>query len=161
LNIIIVMKGLSLTLTIVIVAIVLLVTALVIMTIFGGQIAQFIGILNPWSEAMLKQSLCNQKCAAYCQGHVGIDRPVLWSEIPNIDAQSEPKDCQTIMAGISDNCICRGIPVAGGCTLKCEVADAGKQKTGASASCPEGKTCTVTCPAGIAEGGVTVSGTCK
>ncbi|MBN2330732.1 MAG: hypothetical protein JXC85_02855 [Candidatus Aenigmarchaeota archaeon] len=107
------MKGLSLTLTIVIVAIVLLVTALVVMTIFGGQIAQFIGILNPWSEAMLKQSLCNQKCAAYCQGHVGISEPVSWNTIGEIDAQSEPKNCGTIMQDISENCVCRGIPVAG------------------------------------------------
>jgi hypothetical protein len=107
------MKGLSLTLTIVIVAIVLLVTALVIMTIFGGQMAQFIGILNPWSESMLKQSLCNQKCAAYCQGHTGVTDPVPWSTIRNIDAQSDPKACSTIMNEISDACICRGIPVSG------------------------------------------------
>ena len=132
------MKGLSLTLTIVIVAIVLLVTALVVMTIFGGQIAQFIGILNPWSEAMLKQSLCNQRCAAYCQGHVGITDPVPWSNPAlTIDAQSEPKDCSTIMSGISDNCICRGIPVAGTTELS-----KGASCTGVTdARCPSPQTC--------------------
>ncbi len=130
------MKGLSLTLTVVIVAIVLLVTALVVMTIFGGQIAQFIGILNPWSEAMLKQSLCNQKCAAYCQGHSGVTDPVSWSTIGNIDAQAEPKACSVIMADISDACICRGIPVAGS-KLK-----AGDECTGATDTrCPTGTTC--------------------
>ncbi len=157
------MKGLSLTLTIVIVAIVLLVTALVVMTIFGGQIAQFIGILNPWSEAMLKQSLCNQKCAAYCQGHVGIDRPVPWSTIKDIDAQSEPKACSVIMADISDDCICRGIPVSGAttCKLNCDTGDtAGGEKTGQS-TCPTGKTCKVTCPSPIPAGGQEVTGTCQ
>ena len=155
------MKGLSLTLTVVIVAIVLLVTALVVMTIFGGQIAQFIGILNPWSENMLKQSLCNQKCAAYCQGHIG-EGSVPWSTIGSIDAQSDPKACSTIMGEISDECACRGIPVAGEtCKLKCGAGDtAGQVKTG-QGSCPSGKTCTVTCPTPIPLGGQDMTGTCK
>ncbi len=157
------MKGLSLTLTIVIVAIVLLVTALVVMTIFGGQIAQFIGILNPWSEAMLKQSLCNQKCAAYCQGHVGISKPVPWGDIGEIDAQSDPKKCSVIMKDISEDCVCRGIPVAGTCSLKCEQSDAGKEKTGSSSSCSSTQKCKVDCPAreSIPADGLTVTGSCE
>lgn len=155
------MKGLSLTLTIVIVAIVLLVTALVVMTIFGGQIAQFIGILNPWSEAMLKQSLCNQKCAAYCQGHVG-EGSVEWGLIGNIDAQSEPKACSTIMAEISEECVCRGIPVSGGCTVTCKPGNGGDEIT-AKSTCTGNQLCHVTCPPEnqIPQAGLSQTGTCK
>lgn len=103
------MKGLSLTLSIVIIAIVLLVTALVIMTIFGAQMAQFVGILNPWSEQMLQQNLCNQRCAAYCQGHLGEAPSHSWSDIGSVKTQSGDVPCSQIMAGISDECKCLGI----------------------------------------------------
>jgi len=104
------MKGLTLTLQVIIVAIVLLVTALVVMTIFGGQIGQFISTLNPWSENMLKQNLCSQKCAAWCQGNPG--KPGIdWGTLKTIDAQTAPKDCASIMADIAPDCKC-GIPTA-------------------------------------------------
>ncbi len=61
------MKGLSLTLSIVIIAIVLLVTALVIMTIFGTQISSVMNTLGIWSTDTLKVNLCQQKCATWCQ----------------------------------------------------------------------------------------------
>ena len=63
------MKGLSLTLTIVIIAIVLLVTALVIMTIFGSQMAKIMNILTPWVDTSLKENDCRNRCASWCLSH--------------------------------------------------------------------------------------------
>jgi hypothetical protein len=106
------MKGLSLTLTIVIIAIVLLVTALVIMTIFGGQMAQVLGILNPWSSAMLESNLCQQKCATQCQL---TSRPTIeWNEI-QIKTQTHPDGigCDKVMqeaaGGNIGKCECQGL----------------------------------------------------
>lgn len=113
-DIIITMKALSLTLTIVIIAIVLLVTALVIMTIFGGQMAQFITIINPWSKGMLESNLCQQRCAVWCQQHIGEDHTG-WNTL-EIDAQDEKgKNCDVVMReamGTTDigECKCMGIP---------------------------------------------------
>jgi hypothetical protein len=91
------MKGLSLTLTIVIIAIVLLVTALVIMTIFGGQMAQIIGILNPWSTAILESNLCQQKCATYCQLNPGTEGTD-WIDLEvTVQGQTGPKKCDEVM----------------------------------------------------------------
>lgn len=110
------MKGLTLTLTIVIVAIVLLVTALVIMTIFGAQMGQVMGILNPWSSAMLETNLCHQACATWCQLHMGDTGPnagqTPWVEL-TVKTQTGLDDCQSIMTravGTSINrCECLGI----------------------------------------------------
>jgi len=110
------MKGLTLTLTIVIVAIVLLVTALVIMTIFGAQMGQVMGILNPWSSAMLETNLCHQACATWCQLHMGDTGPKAgwqaWADL-TVKTQSGPEDCETIMkraVGKDYNrCECLGI----------------------------------------------------
>jgi len=147
------MKGLTLTMEIVIIAIVLLVTALVIMTIFGGSIASFLGILNPWSAALMEQNLCNQRCAAWCQGHLGT-ADVAWSDL-KVQTQSGEQACSTIMTGISDKCSCRTI-TSNACSLRCSPGDP-TTKTG---SCAGGKTCTVTCPANIPASGVDVSGIC-
>jgi hypothetical protein len=117
-NIIKSMKGLSLTLTIVIIAIVLLVTALVIMTIFGGQMAQVLGILNPWSSAMLETNLCQQACATWCQLHQG-QPGTDWSAL-DVDTQTqENKPCNVIMqesVGEGANigtCRCTGLVTPG------------------------------------------------
>lgn len=112
------MKGLSLTLTIVIIAIVLLVTALVIMTIFSSQMSQVLGILNPWSTAILESNLCQQKCATQCQL---TQLPTIeWSSI-RVKTQTNPEGigCDTIMrraAGSDaiDNCKCTGLVVTEG-----------------------------------------------
>ena len=109
------MKGLSLTLTIVIVAIVLLVTALVIMTIFGGQMAQILGILNPWSSAMLESNLCQQACSTWCQLHTG-SPGTEWGEL-TIKTQTKPdgKSCSLVMQESIGStqigkCECLGLP---------------------------------------------------
>ena len=156
------MKGLMLTMEIVVIAIVLLVTALVVMTIFGGQIAQFIGIINPWSATVLSENLCNQQCASWCQGHLG-STGVQWSSL-TVQTQSGSKQCGEVMSAISESCACRGIPTGSvQCRLKCETNDAaGTVKTG-SGGCPTPTpTCTVTCPAAIAlpTDGM-VQGTCR
>ncbi|UCD02715.1 MAG: hypothetical protein JSV63_02915 [Candidatus Aenigmatarchaeota archaeon] len=110
------MKGLSLTLSIVIIAIVLLVTALVIMTIFGSQIAQILSILNPWSQQALESNLCQQKCATWCQLNPGLTSPPNgWNEftidrtLP--DNSKKPVPCGEIMttaAGAGTTCRCLG-----------------------------------------------------
>jgi len=118
------MKGLSTTLSIVIIAIVLLVTALVIMTIFGGSMANIIGILNPWSKEMLETNLCQQKCAAYCQANpetTGTD----WINI-KIQRKDDKgtiilTDCAQVLGTATGQagagkCGCKGIPTTGGGT---------------------------------------------
>ncbi len=89
------MKALSLPLTIVIIAIVLLVTALVVTTIFGGQIAQFVGVLNPWAQKSISENLCYDRCASWCRGHAGDPGPA-WSEL-EVDTQSGKINCDEIM----------------------------------------------------------------
>ncbi len=116
------MKGMSMTLTIVVVAIVLLVTALVIMTVFGAQMAQVMGVLNPWSSSMLQSSLCQQKCATACQ--LNPDKPTIpWSGIyipiqdPDNQESEKEVDCKEIMRmaqGLKEgttptDCQCLGI----------------------------------------------------
>ncbi len=107
------MKGLSLTLTIVIIAIVLLVTALVIMTIFGSQMAQVIGVLNPWSSSMLESSLCQQKCATWCQLNPDKSGPTGgWGAFEVETSDGKPENCDTVMARAAGddvgNCKCLG-----------------------------------------------------
>jgi hypothetical protein len=93
------MKGLSLTLTIVIVAIVLLVTALVVMTIFGAQMANILNILNPWAKGALDQNSCRQQCASWCMANVG-KTEADWS------SDLKAPDCVKAMEGISTKCLC-------------------------------------------------------
>jgi hypothetical protein len=97
------MKGLSLTLEIVIIAIVLLVTALVIMTIFSGQMGNVMGILGIWSSDTMNQNYCRQQCAAWCQGNPG--KPSTgWAE-HDATWTSNSKTCSSIMNGLGD-CTC-------------------------------------------------------
>jgi hypothetical protein len=89
------MKALSLPLTIVIIAIVLLVVALVIMTIFTGQMASIIGFLNPWAQKTVSENLCYDSCASWCRGHIG-EKSIEWSEL-KVDTQGGEKSCDSIM----------------------------------------------------------------
>ncbi len=154
------MKGLTLTMEIVIIAIVLLVTALVIMTIFGGSIASFLGILNPWSASLMEQNLCNQRCAAWCQGHLGSPE-VSWADTSlRVQTQSGEQSCSAIMSGLSDKCSCRTITTSNTCSLRCNSGQENSQTTGQS-SCETGKTCRVTCPSTIPSSGIDATGTCS
>jgi len=158
------MKGLTLTMEIVIIAIVLLVTALVIMTIFGGAIASVFGILNPWSETMMEQNPCSQRCAAWCQGHLGTASVEWTSSDMNVQTQSGPKSCATIMSGLGAQCSCRTI-TGGVCSMKCLQKDAGNPLEGQDGTqgCSTGKKCKVTCPGIdlIPPAGTTVTGACS
>jgi hypothetical protein len=153
------MKGLTLTMEIVIIAIVLLVTALVIMTIFGGSIASFLGILNPWSQSLMEQNLCNQRCAAYCQGHLGT-ADVGWSEL-KVQTQSGTQDCSTIMQGLTegDKCSCRTI-ISNACKMQCTASGTSSELTGNAGEngCSTGKRCKVTCP--VSTSTSEIPGTC-
>jgi len=149
------MKGLSLTLEIIIIAIVLLVTALVIMAIFGGQMATIIGILNPWSANLLEQNLCTQKCASYCQGHLGEKPEYFWSDIGDVQTQSGAKGCTEIMEDtkISDKCKCLGIPITG---KTCEIpatqcspqVSGGSQDFPGDGGCASDQSCRISACAG-------------
>jgi len=104
------MKGLSLTLTIVIIAIVLLVTALVIMTIFGTQMGNIMGVLGIWSTDTMKVNLCQQRCAAWCQANPGLTSPKDgWRQFTvSVDKTKTPEHCDKVMqdAGIDTQCTC-------------------------------------------------------
>jgi hypothetical protein len=110
------MKGLSLTLEIVIIAIVLLVTALVILTIFGGQIAKIIGVVDPLTDTTLKQTNCRNSCATFCmmnpptrnsQGQlVGGNNQVYGTNGYEWSIAAPNTDCATVMSGLALGCKC-------------------------------------------------------
>ncbi len=81
--------------TIIIIAVVLLVAALVVMTIFSGQIAQFIGVLNPWSQQRISENLCYDQCASWCRAHAG-EAGQEWSDV-EVETQGGTRKCDSIM----------------------------------------------------------------
>lgn len=60
------MKGLSMTLEIVIIAIVLLVTALVLLTVFGGQMSNVLATLGFFQGNTVQVSQCQSLCSNWC-----------------------------------------------------------------------------------------------
>lgn len=97
------MKGLSLTMEIVIIAIVLLVTALVVMTIFSGQMGSIMTILGIWSSDTMQQNFCRQKCAAWCQVNIGKTAPSdNWN---SFTIEKSDVKCSTVMAQLG-SCSC-------------------------------------------------------
>jgi hypothetical protein len=100
------MKGISLTLTIVIVAIVLLVTALVIMTVFSGQIARIMTLLGIWSDEAVAQGICKTRCSAWCSDNPGKDGPASWTEVGDevVISDTVKKSCSTVM--VNQPCKC-------------------------------------------------------
>ena len=101
------MKGLSLTLTIVIIAIVLLVTALVIMTIFGSQMAKIMNILTPWVDTSLKENDCRNRCASWCLSHPST-ASTAWGagDANNPGVGLSQEDAATCEQKIGANCQC-------------------------------------------------------
>jgi hypothetical protein len=92
------MKGLSLTLSIVVVAIALIVTVLVVTTVFNKEIANFVSILNPWAEEKSMENLCQDRCASYCRmniGKAGTD----WKDL-GITIRGETTQCDEVMSSI-------------------------------------------------------------
>jgi hypothetical protein len=92
------MKGLSLTLTVVVVAIALIVTVLVVVTVFSEQVANFIGVLNPWSEEKVFENMCRDKCATYCTAHAG-ERGTDWSGL-DATVQGVKRQCDDVMRSV-------------------------------------------------------------
>ena len=140
------MKGLSLTLTVIVVAVALLVTVLVIITIFGGQMANFLGLLNPWSEDVLATSMCNSKCATWCQANPG-ESGEAWGNVGQIKYKGTDQDCSGLVSklGLSSRCTCG---FSSGCQVSyaCTATDMGKKVKRPNANCGTGKTCEITCP---------------
>ena len=155
------MKGLSLTLTVIVVAVALLVTVLVIITIFGGQMASFLGILNPWSEDVVATSMCNQKCATWCQNNPG-QPSTGWDKVGEIQYQGKSQPCSGLVPklGLGDKCLCG---VASGCSAsnECGEDDVGKyvEVTVANTMCASTK-CKVYCYAQDKDGPTSKTGTC-
>jgi len=89
------MKGLSLTLEVIVIAIVLVVTILVVITVFNKQIAQFLATINPWSEEKAMYSLCQDKCSTYCTAHLG-ESGTEWTAM-DITYRGETKNCDDVM----------------------------------------------------------------
>ncbi len=78
----------NITLTVVVAAIVILITALVVITIFGGGIKQVGGI----AEA---KALCQSQCESTCRATGGV--PITWS-VPTVrDASGAPQSCQYLL----------------------------------------------------------------
>ena len=155
------MKGLSLTLTVIVVAVALLVTVLVIITIFGGQMASFLGILNPWSEDVLATSMCNSKCATWCQSNVG-SSGIGWGSVGTIKYQGSDQSCSGLVSklGLSSQCTCG---ISTGCSVSHQCTDAEKGKpyeaSVATAACASGK-CKIQCGPEADSTAKTYSGTC-
>jgi hypothetical protein len=106
------MKGLSLTLEIVIIAIVLLVTALVILTIFGGQMANVLASLGILQTSTVQVSQCQSMCSNWCltnRPEAGTD----WGKFSFLPAgvtdESKRIQCTTVMSnagGTGSSCKC-------------------------------------------------------
>ncbi|MFH0956920.1 MAG: hypothetical protein V1813_03585 [Candidatus Aenigmatarchaeota archaeon] len=105
------MKGLSMTLEIVIIAIVLLVTALVILTIFGGQMANVLSALGILQTSTVESSQCQTMCSNWCL----VNRPdtkVAWTTLTFTRNKAdgtgpETIGCNTIMSKLgSTECKC-------------------------------------------------------
>ena len=92
------MKGISLTLTVVVIAVALIVTVLVVVTVFNKQIAQFIGVINPWSEEKVLESLCRDRCATYCGANIG-DSGTGWDAL-QVTLQGVAHQCDDVMKGM-------------------------------------------------------------
>lgn len=97
------MKGLSLTLEIVIIAIVLLVTALVILTVFGGQMANVLSALGIVQTNTVQVSQCQTMCSNWCL----TNRPspsAEWTLFFFTPAgTTTPVQCSTVMANMKDS----------------------------------------------------------
>ena len=168
------MKGLSLTLEVIVIAIALLVTVLVIITVFGGQIANWLNILNPWSQDVLAQNLCNQRCATWCQinsGSSGTD----WGRFSvTLSGRTEPVGCDTIMSNVgSERCSCGLTTIGGGttggasgatCTVttQCLYSDtaAGNKEVPVATTVCSSARCKVTCNT-VDSSPTSKTGTCK
>ena len=92
------MKGLSLTLSVVVIAIALVITVLVVVTVFNKQITQFIGVINPWSQEKVLESLCRDRCATYCGANIG-ESGTDWKNL-QVTYQGVSKKCDEVMKGI-------------------------------------------------------------
>jgi hypothetical protein len=105
------MKGLSMTLEIVIIAIVLLVTALVILTIFGGQMANVLSALGILQTGTVEVSQCQTLCSNWCLANRP-DPSTPWTNLGYTPAGEGAKrvECSTVMAKMgtttSTNCKC-------------------------------------------------------
>ena len=59
-------KGMSTTLVIVVSAVVILITALVVIGVFTGGLGNFQNIFNPWVKQTGISTLCQSKCQTGC-----------------------------------------------------------------------------------------------
>jgi len=97
----------NIALTVVVAAIVILITALVVITIFGSGVTQVSGI----AEA---RSLCQTQCQTSCQATGS--KPITWG-VPTVrDSGGDLKSCE----GLGLSCPCSGTtPSGGGTTGNC------------------------------------------
>lgn len=86
----------STTLVIVVAAIVILITALVLIGVFTGGIATFQNIFNPWAQQTGLTALCQSKCQTGC---IANDPPK--GPDYSVEIDGEMKDCP-------GTCVCEG-----------------------------------------------------
>jgi len=89
------MKGLSQTIYLIVVAIVILIVALVLLTIFGGGIRQVASLTDARVQCGLEGS---SSCAA-----IG-SLPTTWNVVMwNVQSEGKTMSCAQIMEGVCDN----------------------------------------------------------
>ena len=129
----------NITLTVVVAAIVILITALVVITIFGGGIKQVGGI----AEA---ESMCRSSCESACRA---TGRPPITWEIPTVrDPSGETVSCKSLVG----DCKCDGTGSGSGspdtdgsdCMASdghCTIPSACTTTEMGQSDCPSGQTC--------------------
>ena len=101
------------SLELVVIAIILLITAVVVLGIFTGGIQNFTSIFNTQSDQQIKTSLCMSACANYCMLHPQTDpskpHEFGWGGtdgVPDPLYKGTAVGCSTIYSG--GKCVCSG-----------------------------------------------------
>jgi len=89
----------STSLVLIVSAIVILITALVVITVFGGGMQNFLSIFNPWGETTAAVAQCQGVCQQLCLTHGETGEPPGWSEA-KATYNSELRNCKGQIPGV-------------------------------------------------------------
>lgn len=98
------------SLQIVVVAIVILVTAVVVMIIFNSGTSEWMGVFNEWGRGSSAEAKCNQGCIKACAGsdspNIGWSSVTQYAKLSDDEKKNGYSDCSKIMEHLPDGCKC-------------------------------------------------------
>ena len=92
-----------------IIIVVLLLSALVVISIMRDRILMTLGVVNPYIEEKALQNQCNDKCSSWCAQHIG-EAGTGWDDIRLFLPRGEIECVQVMRDILGDdigNCSCR------------------------------------------------------